>query len=183
MGADPVSGPVADSKPWLKGVTDLGGGKQFLLVPSDGTPGTWKKVGDAFGDWKIAEYREYDRTLVLRRDSGARLELVLAPSPATAASPPVASNAQANAYAIGYLQARAVQLKQQAEAAEEKFAAFKARNEGLDPSQMPAGPTAAEGNSLKIQATVARSNYMTILERLSEAQHGKAGIDGAEPPK
>jgi uncharacterized protein len=85
LAADPVpaAAPVA-TKPELRGVMDLGNGKRFLLASPGGTTSKWESVGDSFGDWKIGEYREPDRTLVLRRDDGTELDLALSGSPATA---------------------------------------------------------------------------------------------------
>ncbi len=81
VAADPAA-PATSSKPELRGVMDLGSGKQFLLASAGGATSSWEKLGDTFGDWKVADYREKDRTLVLSQGDGTVLELALAASPA-----------------------------------------------------------------------------------------------------
>jgi len=82
--ADPAPAAPASPKPELRGVMDLGNAKRFLLASPGGTENKWESVGDSFGDWKIGEYREADRTLVLHGGDGKELDLALAASPATA---------------------------------------------------------------------------------------------------
>jgi uncharacterized protein len=83
--ADPVPAAPAAAKSdlELRGVMDLGTGKRFLLASPGGAENKWAAVGDSVGDWKISEYRDQDRTLVLHRDDGKELDLSLASSPAT----------------------------------------------------------------------------------------------------
>ncbi len=81
--ADPAPAPAAPAKPELRGVMDLGDAKRFLLASPGGTENKWESLGDSFGDWKVTEYRDKDRTLVLHRDDGKELDLSLASSPAT----------------------------------------------------------------------------------------------------
>jgi hypothetical protein len=82
--ADPAPAAPAPAKPELRGVMDLGDAKRFLLATSGGTQNKWESVGDTYGDWKVAEYRDKDRTLILRRDDGTELDLGLAASAASA---------------------------------------------------------------------------------------------------
>ncbi len=83
--ADPAPAAPTPAKPELRGVMDLGDAKRFLLATPGGTQNKWESVGDTYGDWKVAEYRDKDRTLVLRRDDGTELDLALAASAASAA--------------------------------------------------------------------------------------------------
>jgi hypothetical protein len=81
----PSAAASAPSKPELRGVMDLGDSKRFLLASSGGAQNKWESLGDSFGDWKVAEYRDKDRTLVLRREDGTELDLALLASAATSA--------------------------------------------------------------------------------------------------
>jgi hypothetical protein len=83
--ADPAPAAPASAKPELRGVMDLGDAKRFLLATPGGTQNKWESVGDTYGDWKVAEYRDKDRTLVLRGEDGTELDLALAASAASAA--------------------------------------------------------------------------------------------------
>jgi uncharacterized protein len=82
LAADPVatrSAAPSSAKPELKGIMDLGSGQRFLVaVPGEGA-GDWAKVGDTVGAWKISDYREKDRTLILTGTDGTELDLALAP--------------------------------------------------------------------------------------------------------
>ena len=81
--------PVADAyaeaaKPDWRGVRTLDTGKSFFVVTPGETTGAWEKVGDAFGAWTVAAYRETDHILVVQRSDGTKFDLVLDPSPPTA---------------------------------------------------------------------------------------------------
>jgi uncharacterized protein len=81
LAADPVppaSPAPASGKPELRGVMDLGNGQRFLLLLPGGISSNWAKVGDSVGAWKVADYRENDRTLILKQDDGTELDLTLA---------------------------------------------------------------------------------------------------------
>ena len=75
----------ASAKPELRGVMDLGSGKRFLLLSPGGASNSWVQVGDSVGDWKVTDYRENDRTLVLKKDDGTEADLSLAADAAKAA--------------------------------------------------------------------------------------------------
>jgi hypothetical protein len=167
--ADPAA-----SKPEWRGVIDLDTGSSFLVVAPGETAGNWKKVGDAFGDWTVAAYRQADHILVVQRTDGTKLNLVLNSSPASAADPVDPNQAKVNAYAITYLMERAQQLKRDSEAAEKELAAFKEKHAGMDPAQMAAGPVADEGNALKTKVAVTHQNYVTILDRLQQTRQNAA---------
>lgn len=83
--ADPAPAPAAAPavKPELRGVMDLGDAKRFLLASPGGAENKWEGLGDSYGDWKVTEYRDKDRILVLRRDDGTELDLGLLASAAT----------------------------------------------------------------------------------------------------
>jgi uncharacterized protein len=83
--ADPAPAPAAGlaGKPELRGVMDLGDAKRFLLASPGGAQNKWEGIGDSYGEWKVTEYRDKDRTLVLRRDDGTELDLGLLASAAT----------------------------------------------------------------------------------------------------
>jgi hypothetical protein len=84
LAADPVTPPSAapaSGKPELRGVMDLGSGQRFLLLLPGGSSSNWAKVGDTVGAWKVADYHENDRTLVLKQDDGTELDLSLAADP------------------------------------------------------------------------------------------------------
>jgi hypothetical protein len=81
LAADPATtSPAApgSTKPELKGIMDLGSGQRFLLVVPGAGSGDWGKVGDTVGAWKISDYREKDRTLILNGADGTELDLALA---------------------------------------------------------------------------------------------------------
>jgi hypothetical protein len=79
VAADPVTTPSPSAKPDLRGVMDLGNGQRFLLIVPGGASESWAKLGDSVGAWKLSDYREKDRTLVLKQDDGTELDLALAP--------------------------------------------------------------------------------------------------------
>jgi hypothetical protein len=78
----------APSTPEWRGVIDAGAEKSFLVVGPGEKAGHWEKVGDTFGEWTVAAYREADRTLVVRRKGGAKLDLVMTASPTSGDPPP-----------------------------------------------------------------------------------------------
>ncbi len=84
LAADPAPAVAASGKPELRGVMDLGSGKRFLLVSPGGATSAWEKVGDSFGDWAVADYKEAEKTLVLKGADGSELDLALAASAAGA---------------------------------------------------------------------------------------------------
>ncbi len=167
------------TQPEWKGVMDVGTGKSFLVVAPGGQGGQWEKIGDSFGDWKVAEYREADRTLIVRRSDGTKLELVMM-GQGTIAAPP-APAAAPNAFAVNYLMQRAAQLKKDSEDAMNELADFKAKHGGVDPSELPAGPAADEGKALLTKVATAHQNYVTILDRLNQTQRqaSQAPPDGS----
>ena len=79
----PAPAPASAAKPELRGVMDLGDAKRFLLASPGGAQNKWESIGDSFGDWKVTEYRDKDRTLVLRGGDGTELDLGLLASAAT----------------------------------------------------------------------------------------------------
>jgi hypothetical protein len=160
--------PLAATQPEWKGVMDVGSGKSFLVAGPGGKGGQWEKVGDSFGDWKVDEYREADRTLVVRRSDGTRLELVMIGGGTIAPAPPPPTGP--NDYAMRYLMERAAQLKKDSEAATKELAEFKEKHGGADPSELPAGPAADEGKALQVKVATTHQNYVTLLDRLNEAQ-------------
>ena len=164
----------AATRPEWKGVMAVGEGKSFLVTAPGAVSGRWEKVGDSFGDWKVAEYREADRTLVVRRSDGARLELVMIGGGTIAAAP--APPAAPNAFAMQYLMQRAAQLKRDSESALKELEDFKQQHGGADPAALPPGPAADEGKALQTKVAVAHQNYVTILDRLNETQRQ------AQPP-
>jgi hypothetical protein len=84
MAADPAPASPASGKPELRGVMDLGSGKRFLLASPGGTASAWEKVGDSFGDWALSDYKEGEKTLVLKGSDGTELDLALGASAAGA---------------------------------------------------------------------------------------------------
>jgi hypothetical protein len=167
------------SRPEWRGMIDLDRGQSFLVVAPGETAGNWEKVGDNFGEWTVASYRAADHILVVQRRDGTKLELVMNESPATAAAPPPAP-ARFD-IAINYLHQRAAQLQREEIEAEKAYRAFRERHEGADPSQMPPGVVADEGNLLKARVKVAHDNYVTVLERLGETQRRNAGVPPSAP--
>jgi hypothetical protein len=160
--------PLVATQPEWKGVMDVGNGKSFLVAAPGGKGGQWEKVGDTLGDWKVAEYREADRTLVLRRSDGVRLELVMVGGGTIAAAPLPPTGP--NAYAVRYLMERAAQLKKDSEAAMKELDDFKEKHGGMDPSAMPPGAEADEGKALESRIAISHQNYVTILDRLNQTQ-------------
>jgi hypothetical protein len=165
--------------PEWRGITDSDTGASFLIVGPGETEGRWEKVGDTFGDWTISIYHMTDRTLVVERNDGTKFDLILNPSPATAAVP--TSAVPGMAYAIDYLEKRSAQLRREYEAAKKEFEDFKEQHNGMDPSQMTAGAIADEGNALKTKATTLNQTYLAVLKRLAETQNYVSAPPSSSP--
>ena len=169
--ADPAS-PAP--KPELRGVMDLGNGKRFLLALTNGPSGNWEKVGDTFGDWTLAEFREKDQTLVLQGSNGAKFELHLAASPADT------TDTSNEVYAVNYLQTRVLQLREEYQAAKKDLADFEAKHDGQDPSRLRDPQDAIVGNALVNRAAVTRQRYEALYQRLKDAE-GAAALGPGSP--
>jgi hypothetical protein len=70
--------PAAAAKPELRGVLATATQKRFNLSLIGSGHSEWDAVGEKFGDWKLAEFRDADQTLVLRQADGTELDLSLA---------------------------------------------------------------------------------------------------------
>jgi len=64
-------------RPELRGILETGTEKRFNLALPNTGHSEWAIVGESFGGWKLAEFRDADQTLVLKKDGGTRLELSL----------------------------------------------------------------------------------------------------------
>jgi hypothetical protein len=82
VAADPAPVSPASGRPELRGVMDLGSGRHYLLASPGGATSAWEKVGDSFGDWTLAGYKEGEKTLVLKGSDATELDLVLGASAA-----------------------------------------------------------------------------------------------------
>jgi hypothetical protein len=162
----------AAAKPELRGVMDLGNGKRFLLALPDGSSSSWEKVGDAFGDWTIAEYRDQDQTLVLQGSDGAKVNLHVAASPAEA------TDAGDEVYALNYLQTRVIQLRQDYQTAKQDLAAFEKKHDGKDPDHLRDADAIA-GHALVDRVAFTKRRYDIVLQRLKDAEN--AGALGPGP--
>jgi hypothetical protein len=72
--------PAAPDKPELHGVLATATEKRFSLSVGVGGRSEWVSLGDKFGDWKLADFKDADGTLVLRKDNGTELDLNLGSS-------------------------------------------------------------------------------------------------------
>jgi len=78
-----VSLARADDAPALelRGVLATGAGTRFCLsTTGGGHASAWLSVGEAFEGWKLAEFRDKENVLILRRDNGTEVKLSLASS-------------------------------------------------------------------------------------------------------
>ncbi len=166
---------AADSaaKPELRGVMDLGDGKRFLLAAPGGGSSSWEKVGDSFGDWTVAEYRDQDQALVLQGSDGAKISLRLA------ASPMPSADVGDEVYALNFLQTRVLRLRQEYQAAKKDLEDFEKKHEGRDQAHWREGAEAIAGNDLADRVARTKHRYDTVLQRLKDAENAGAAGNGA----
>jgi hypothetical protein len=61
------------------------GARRFMLSSTGAATSEWVGLGDSYLDWNLDSYREKDATLILKKDDGTELDLVLASSKVGAA--------------------------------------------------------------------------------------------------
>jgi hypothetical protein len=70
--------PGGSGKPEFRGILTTAKEKRFLLSTPGASETQWAVVGDTFQGWKLAEYRDADAALVLRKDDGTEITLSMA---------------------------------------------------------------------------------------------------------
>ncbi len=190
--ADPAPAASPSAKPELRGVMDLGDAKRFLLATPGGTQNKWESLGDTYGDWKVAEYRDKDRTLVLKRDDGTELDLALAASAASAADVKATiEDAEVVLQKMHFQKIMAAALASQKQAMQtmgEKIAGgINANSKGYDPAayaayrqkvldlvQTAMDPQQMEGDVAKIYSNVFTKDQLAGLGDFYDSPAGQA---------